>query len=131
MASRKILIVDDEVDVLSTLTAGLERWGFGVDAYNNPLAALSNFKPKLYEVAILDFRMPQMNGFDMYRQLKKIDPNLRVCFLTAGEIYDVAYSDIISSIPANCIIQKPVTNEELLTRINTIIDDSGSSKVLT
>ena len=72
-----------------------------------------------------------MNGFALYGEIKKLDETVKVCFLTAGEIYDVAYSDIISSIPANCIIQKPVTNEELLKRINTIIDDSGSSRVLT
>src|SRR5438128_8790593 len=108
MASRKILIVDDEVDVLSTLTAGLGRWGFGVDAYNNPLAALSNFKPKLYEVAIIDFRMPQMNGFDMYRQLKKIDPNLRVCFLTAFDLYQKEFQTMFPHVKAEAIFRKPV-----------------------
>ncbi len=51
-----------------------------------------------------------MNGFALYGEIKKLDETVKVCFLTAGEIYDVAYSDIISSIPANCIIQKPVTN---------------------
>ena len=64
-----------------------------------------------------------------YREFKKLDENMKACFLTAGQMYNVAYSDIISSIPANRFIQKPVTNDELFMRINAIIDDRVSSRL--
>ena len=124
-------MIDDEADINTALRKVLELNGFTVDTYQDPFLALDKFRPHFYDLLILDIKMPEMNGFALYGEIKKLDETVKVCFLTAGEIYDVAYSDIISSIPANCIIQKPVTNEELLTRINTIIDDSGSSRVLT
>jgi len=124
-------VIDDEADINTALRKVLELNGFTVDTYQDPFLALDKFRPHFYDLLILDIKMPEMNGFALYGEIKKLDETVKVCFLTAGEIYDVAYSDIISSIPANCIIQKPVTNEELLTRINTIIDDSGSSRVLT
>jgi DNA-binding response OmpR family regulator len=67
--------------------------------------------------------MPELNGFALYREIKKLDKKVKVCFLTAGEMYYDVYSDIFSSVPANCFIRKPIENEELLKRINEIIID--------
>jgi DNA-binding response OmpR family regulator len=67
--------------------------------------------------------MPELNGFALYREIKKLDKKVKVCFLTAGEMYYDVYSDIFSSVPANCFIRKPIENEELLKRINEIITD--------
>jgi two-component system, OmpR family, response regulator ChvI len=60
--------------------------------------------------------MPEPNGFALYREIKKLDKKVKVCFLTAGEMYYDAYSDIFSSVPANCFIRRPIENEELLKR---------------
>jgi DNA-binding response OmpR family regulator len=65
---RKILIVDDEPDITSTFDMILQMNGFGVDTYNDPLLALSDFKPGLYGLALLDIRMPKMNGFELYKK---------------------------------------------------------------
>ena len=119
-------MVDDEADVNTVLREVLELNGFMVDSYEDPFLALDKYRPDFYDLLIFDIIMPGMNGFALYREIKKLDENMKVCFLTAGEMQDVAYSDIISSIPANCFIQKPVTNEELIKRIHTIIDESGS-----
>lgn len=127
--SKRILAIDDEVDVNIALREVLELSGFTVDSYEDPFLALDKFRPNFYDLLILDIKMPGMNGFALYREIKKLDESVKVCFLTAGEVYDAAYSDIISSIPVNCFIRKPVTNKELLKRINTIIDDSGSKRV--
>jgi two-component system catabolic regulation response regulator CreB/two-component system response regulator ChvI len=67
--------------------------------------------------------MPELNGFALYREIKKLDRKVKVCFLTAGEMYYGIYSDIFSSLSANCFIQKPIENEELMKRINEIIAD--------
>jgi two-component system, OmpR family, response regulator ChvI len=119
--SKRILVVDDEPDVNITLRKVLEKNGFVVDSYENPLLALDNFKPHYYDLLILDIKMPEMNGFTFYREIKKLDGKMKVCFLTAGEMYPGAYSDILSSLPANCFIRKPITNEDLLEHLDIVM----------
>ena len=86
---RKILVVDDEHDNASVFTMGLEDGGFEVDTFTDPLLALSTFKAgKKYDLLILDIKMPNMNGFDLYEAVRKIDNKVKACFLTAfGEGY--------------------------------------------
>jgi two-component system response regulator ChvI len=82
--NQRILIVDDEKDILLTLQLILEQNSFNVSLFDNPLAALSNFKTGLYDLAILDIKMPQMNGFQLYEKIKQIDISTKVCFITAA-----------------------------------------------
>ena len=119
--SKRILVIDDEPDVNITLRKVLEKNGFIVDSYENPFLALENFKPHYYDLLILDIKMPKMSGFSFYREIKKRDDKLKICFLTAGEMYYGSYSDIFSSLPANCFIRKPVTNDELLKHMDRIM----------
>ena len=65
MNNSKILLVDNEPDNTSVFKMGLEDEGFKVDAFNDPVLALSNFKPNFYSLSILDINMPKMNGYDM------------------------------------------------------------------
>jgi DNA-binding response OmpR family regulator len=120
---KRFLIVDDESDVCFALEKVLSEDGFVVDSYEHPLVALDKFKPRLYNLVILDIKMPDLNGFGLYREIKKLDKKVKVCFLTAGEMYYGVYSDIFSSVPTNCFIRKPIENEELLKRINEIVVD--------
>ena len=78
--SMRILVVDDEPDINTTLEKALEQNGFKVDSYECPLMALENFTPYYYDLAILDIKMPEMNGFSFYREIKKLDKNLRILF---------------------------------------------------
>src|SRR5215467_13091361 len=119
--SNRILIVDDETDINIVLREILESNGFSVDSFDNPHNALENFRPHYYDLLILDIKMPEMNGFTFYREIKKLDEMMKVCILTAAEIKYGEYSDILSSLPDNCIIQKPVTNEDLLKIIKRVI----------
>ncbi|MGB6671450.1 MAG: response regulator [Candidatus Nitrosopolaris sp.] len=120
---RRILVVDDESDVCLALEMVLGENGFVVDSYQDPLLALEKFKPHSYNLVILDIKMPDLNGFALHREIKKLDKKVKVCFLTAGEMYYGVYSDIFSSVPANHFIRKPIENEELMNRINEIIAD--------
>jgi len=102
---------------------GFKRDGFVVDSYKDPLLALSNIKAHFYSLVILlDIRMPRLNGFALYREIRRLDKRVKICFLTAGEMY-YGYSDIFSSVPAKYFIRKPIDNEELLERINEIVVD--------
>ena len=113
--------MDDESDVCFVLETVLGEKGFVVDSYEDPLLALEKFKAHYYSLVILDIKMPELNGFALYREIKRLDKKVKVCFLTAGEMYYGAYSDIFSSLPANCFIRKPIDNEGLVERINDII----------
>ena len=62
------------------LKMALERAGFSIDVFNDPLLALKNFKPKLYDLAILDVMMPKMDGLELYNQLKSVDPSIKPVF---------------------------------------------------
>jgi YesN/AraC family two-component response regulator len=66
--------------------------------------------------------MPKMNGFQLYREIKKIDDKVKVCFLTAGEMYYGTYADIFNKLDTNCFIRKPIENQELLKHLNEIIN---------
>ena len=122
---KRILVVDDEIDVCFVLDKLLGENGFVVDSYLDPLLALEKFKPHSYSLVILDIKMPDLNGFALYREIKRLDKKVKICFLAAGEPtpYYGVYSDIFSSIPANCFIRKPIENQELMNRINEIIAD--------
>jgi DNA-binding response OmpR family regulator len=80
---KKILVVDDEPDITFTLLAILQKAGYEVFSFNNPLVALQSFEPRYYDLLIIDIKMPEMNGFDLYQKLKEIDSHVKVCFLTA------------------------------------------------
>jgi two-component system catabolic regulation response regulator CreB/two-component system response regulator ChvI len=121
--SKRILVVDDESDVCLALERILDESGFTVDSYQNPLLALQKFKADLYDLVILDIKMPEPNGFVLYREMKRMDKMVKICFLTAGEMYYGVYSDIFSSIPANYFMRKPIDNEELMKWICEIIFD--------
>ena len=103
----------------------LEENSFEVDAFDNALSALENFRNGLYHLLILDIKMPNMNGFQLYREIKKIDDKVKVCFLTAGEMYYGAYADIFNELDTNCFIRKPIENQELVKYLNEIITKSN------
>jgi two-component system, OmpR family, response regulator ChvI len=106
--------------IISARERVLGENGFVVDVYEDPFLALRNFKSHSYDLVILDIKMPKLNGFALYREIKRLDKKVKVCFLTAGEMY-YGYSDIFASLPANYFIRKPIDNEELIKRINEII----------
>jgi two-component system catabolic regulation response regulator CreB/two-component system response regulator ChvI len=119
--AKRILVVDDEPDICFVLKT-LGENGFMIDSYEDPLLALDNFKCHSYSLVILDIKMPELNGFALYREIKRLDKRVKICFLTAGEMF-YGYSDIFSSLPVKCFIRKPIDNEQLMKRINEIIVD--------
>jgi DNA-binding response OmpR family regulator len=118
--SKRILVVDDESDVCFMLQKALTEIGY-VDSFEDPLIALKSFRAHAYDLVILDIKMPQLNGFLLFREIRNLDKETKICFFTAGEMYYGIYSDIFSSLPANCFIRKPIDNDELLRRVNEIL----------
>jgi CheY-like chemotaxis protein len=116
---KMILVVDDEPDNTSIFSMGLEDGGFEVDAFTDPLLALSKFKSdhKKYDLLILDIKMPDMNGFELFEEIRKIDNNIKTCFLTVfGEGYTEEFDRRFSSSINVSFIRKPIRVDDLVKR---------------
>ena len=116
---KRILAVDDEPDVTLTLKLSLEETGlFDVDAFNDPEPALSNFKPEVYGLLLLDFKMPKMNGYELYDKIKNIDDKVKVCFISAAYMNPENAREVFPFLKKiECIIQKPVEIPDLIGRV--------------
>jgi DNA-binding response OmpR family regulator len=122
MDNNRILVVDDEPDLTQVSTLALEYHGFKVDAFNDPQEALAKFEPGLYDLVILDIKMPKMDGFELYHEIKKKDSNAKVCFLTASELYYEEFrKKEYYALDRDMFIRKPIENEELVKEINKMI----------
>jgi DNA-binding response OmpR family regulator len=122
MDNNRILVVDDEPDLTQVSTLALEYHGFKVDSFNDPQEALTEYKPGLYDLVILDIKMPKMDGFELYHEIKKKDNNANVCFLTASELYYEEFrKKEYCALDRNLFIRKPIENEELVKRITKMI----------
>jgi DNA-binding NtrC family response regulator len=121
--NKRILIVDDEPDVIIVFKMVLEMNGFEVDAYNNPLSALDNFKPNSYGLLLLDIKMPQMNGFELYKKLRTVDDKVKVCFITAYEDYRKEFKESFPELDeTKRFIRKPTAVEDLVNHVSAILD---------
>ena len=128
---KRILIVDDEPDVTLTFGIGLEgyyyqdnerRRRFEVYSYNDPEVALSKFKPNFYDLLLTDIYMPQMNGIELSQKIVEIDPNIKVCFMSAAEINIEALLEVYPKASFGCFIKKPITIECLIKRLLAELD---------
>jgi DNA-binding response OmpR family regulator len=119
---KRILVVDDEYDISLTIKVVLEENGFKVDSFTNASETLENFRTGLYDIVILDVKMPEMDGFSLYEKIKKLDDKVAICFLTAAD--DAYYKTSKKKHPGineNCVIHKPVDNESLLKQIKSTL----------
>ena len=116
----RILIVDDEPDITLSFKMILESNGFKVDTYNDPVIATGNFKPDAYDLVILDIRMPKMDGFQLYEELKKIDDKVKVVFITAFDINYEGLRKMYPELRIDSFVRKPVDSEYL---INVVKDE--------
>jgi CheY-like chemotaxis protein len=121
--SNRILIVDDEPDVCEVLKKVLEKNRFTADSFSDPLLALENFRPRSYDLLLLDIKMPDMDGFRLYQEMKKMDSRVKVCFLTASEMYYERYrkEEEFAALDKDLFLRKPIQNEEVIKEINRIM----------
>jgi DNA-binding response OmpR family regulator len=120
MMKKRILVIDDEPDITASIKNGLTRNGFEVTTYNDPITALENYNVGTYDLMLLDIRMPKMNGFEFYREIKKKGGDTaKVCFFTAFEVYYDEFKKIFPNVEVKCFIRKPVTINELVSHINS------------
>jgi DNA-binding response OmpR family regulator len=120
--SKVILIVDDDPDMTSIFSLGLQDEGFEVYAYNDSLDALSQFRPNFYDLLLVDINMPKMNGIDLSRQLLELDSNVKICFITAGDANVEVLRELYPTRDIGCFIKKPVTIDQLVRRVRSELE---------
>jgi DNA-binding response OmpR family regulator len=116
--NNKILLVDDEADIALAFRLGLESNGFSVDAYTSSIKALANFKSGFYKLALLDIKIPEMDGIELYKNIRNTDKKIKICFISA---YDVDHH-IVKNYSA-CVIKKPITIDDLVKKIKKEIQE--------
>jgi CheY-like chemotaxis protein len=118
----RILLVDDEPDIILVMKLVLEENGFKVDSFTDASEALEKFRTGISDLVIVDVKMPVIDGFSLYEKIKKLDDKVAICFLTAA---DYAYYEISKkkhpSINENCVIRKPVDNESLIRQMKSVL----------
>ena len=121
---KRILIVDDDPDITFTFKLGLEAAdkSFEVYTFTDSSEALSNFRPHFYDLLLVDINMPKMNGFELCTEILKIDVNVRICFITAGDTNIEALREIYPTLSIGCFIKKPVEIEYLVKRLLAELD---------
>ena len=122
---KKIFLVDNEIDITYALENALENYGFQVNSFNDPILALDNYQTNFYDLVILDIKMPKMDGFELYIKLREIDPKIKICFLTASELFYEEFRNarlkLGEKVGEEYFIQKPIKTEDLIKKINTLI----------
>ena len=123
--TKRILIVDDDLDIIFTFKKGLEAENerssnkvfFKVNSYNDPLLALSEFKPDLYDLILIDINMPKMDGVELSSKISELDANVKICFITAGDANVEVLRELYPTRGIGCFINKPITIENLIRRV--------------
>jgi DNA-binding response OmpR family regulator len=121
---KRILVVDDNSDIALTLRIGLEESDptMQVHSFDNPVNALLEFKPDFYDLLLIDVNMPLMDGFQLTQKLLQKDTNVRVCFMTSGEINMDAAREVHPLKSIGCFIKKPISTDQLVKRLKAELE---------
>lgn len=120
---KRILIVDDDQDIALLYKMALERAGFVVDVFSDPLKSFSNYRTGVYDLILLDVRMPQMSGFELYSKIKGIDDGVKVCFITAFEDYHNEFKKLFPHLDeSECYVRKPITMQDLIRIVKSRVE---------
>ncbi len=122
--NKRVLIIDDEPDIILTLRMALEQNGFRTDSYSDSILAYKNFRAGVYDLVLLDIKMPNVDGFQLYQKIKRTDSRVKICFLTASEFYDeeIRKEQGFDGFNKELFLRKPVEITCLIDTIRPLMD---------
>ena len=126
----KLLIVDDDADIVYVLKMGLLKNRLLVETFTNPEEALQSFRSNVESYCLLlsDMRMPRLFGMQLARKVKEVNPNVKVVLMTAFEIRDEEFSKVFPSTSVDGFVQKPIGIKDLTDKILSLIGESKKRK---
>ncbi|MFY9873914.1 MAG: response regulator [Candidatus Nitrosopolaris sp.] len=135
---KRILIVDDDEDVTITFKAGIEDSNNNTDANkrievftsNDPIVALSEFKPNFYDLLLVYINMPHMNGFELSEKILDIDIDVKICFMSSGKINREGLREIYPTKQEGCFVRKPISMDYLVKRIRSEVDQAFDDEII-
>ena len=116
-SNKKILLVDDDKDIALSFNLALQHNNFLVDVFTNPIEALAKFKPGFYKMALIDLRMPEMDGIELFNKIREIDKKIKICFLTAYDWDNQQIKEL-----SEHFIKKPISIDGLVKIVKTEIE---------
>ncbi len=118
--NKKIMIIDDDVDITNLFAIFLEYNGYIVDAYTNPIEAFNNIRKNSHDLIILDLKMPKMDGMKLYHKINEIDNNVIICLTTADINYIEDFRKGIIDVD-KIVLYKPVLLKDLKNKIDLLL----------
>lgn len=116
-SNKKILLVDDDKDIALSFNLALQHNDFLVDVFTNPIEALAKFKPGYYKIALIDLKMPEMGGIELFNKIREIDKKIKICFLTAYDWDNKQIKEL-----SEYFIKKPISIDGLVKIVKTEIE---------
>jgi DNA-binding response OmpR family regulator len=126
---KRIMIIDDDVDITNLFKIFLEGNGYNIDAYTSPIEGIKNFRKNSHDLILLDLKMPEMNGMTLYRKIKEIDDTVVVCLSTADKNYIQELQKDILDVEKT-VIYKPILLRDLKNRIDSLLHDKESKSMI-
>jgi two-component system response regulator ChvI len=120
ISTQNILLVEDEPDLVFTYKSMLNEEGYNVDAFTDPQQALRHFAqlaPSFYKLVLLDIRMPNLNGIQLYYRIKAIDQNIKIIFVTALDAVNELSTVLPGFSSEGDIIKKPITRADYINKV--------------
>ena len=104
----------------------MKEIGFEVDTFNDPITALKSYRTNFYDLVLLDIKMPEMDGFELYNKIREKEPSVKICFLTAIAMFNKEFRkagfEMGKIISEECVIQKPIKTEDLIKKLTSIMN---------
>ena len=126
---KRIMIIDDDVDITNLFKIFLEGNGYNIDTYTSPIEGIKNFRKNSHDLILLDLKMPEMNGMTLYRKIKEIDDTVVVCLSTADKNYIQELQKDILDVEKT-VIYKPILIRDLKNRIDSLLHDKESKSMI-
>jgi DNA-binding NtrC family response regulator len=127
---KSILIVDDEIDIVTLIKASLQKHGFDTLAFTDPLLAFEHFQnnSKDFALVISDIRMPSMNGYELIRKIKAERPTIKTILISAFEINKEEFSKIMPTVKIDSFITKPISLKQLVHSIENTLKEKKTEQ---